>query len=113
MRTASRIFVFLLVALAAFWFTAANSGERVTIDLVLLRLTAPLPLVVFGSVLVGMIAVALVGVRADLETRRSILRYREVAARSTSADPVSEPPRFATEATDEPMPAAPHTTSAS
>ena len=112
MQVASRILVFLLVALAAFWFTAANSGERVTVDLVLLRLTAPLPLVVFGSVLVGMIAVLLVGLRADLETRRAILRYREVAARSTAADLASQPPRFATEGSDERMPAEPHTTSA-
>ena len=89
MRIASRILVFVLIALLAFWFTAVNSGERVTVDFVILRLTVPLPLVVFGSVLVGMLAVLFVGLKADIQTRRAIQKFREVAAASGR---VSEPP---------------------
>jgi hypothetical protein len=64
----------------------------VTVDLVLLRLTVPLPLVVFGSVLVGMLAVLLVGLKADLQTRRAIQRFREVATASKPSSRVSELP---------------------
>jgi len=92
MRIASRLLIFAMIALLAFWFTAANSGERVTVDLVLLRLTVPLPLVVFGSVLVGMLAVLLVGLKAVLQTRRAIQRFREVATASTPSGRVSDPP---------------------
>lgn len=92
MRIASRLLIFVLIALLAFWFTAANSGERVTVDLVVLRLTIPLPLVVFGSVLVGMLAVLLVGLKADLQTRRAIQKFREVATASAPSGRVSEPP---------------------
>ncbi|MFQ5678807.1 MAG: LapA family protein [Gemmatimonadota bacterium] len=78
MRTGVRIAVFLAVGLAAFGFTIANSREMVTVDLLLFRLRASLPFVVLGSVLVGMVAVFLVGLRADLRTRRMLQRYRSV-----------------------------------
>jgi len=91
MRIASRILIFVLIALLAFWFTAVNSGERVTVDLVILRLMVPLPLVVFGSVLVGMVSVLLVGLKADIQTRRAIQKFREVAA-SAASGRVPEPP---------------------
>ncbi len=86
MRIWSRLLAFLVVALAAFWFTVANANERVTVDLVLFRLTTSLPLLVFGSMLIGMLAVIFVGLRADLQTRRALQRLREPAAgRSPSA----------------------------
>lgn len=78
MKVGSRVVAFLLAAVLAFWFAAENAGEVVTVDLLLFRLRMALPLVVLGSVLVGMLAVFLVGLRADLETRRTLRRYRRV-----------------------------------
>lgn len=78
MRLGSRILAFALVAALAFWFTAENSRELVNVDLFLFRIRASLPLIVFGSMLVGMLAVFLVGLRADLRTRQLLSRYRAV-----------------------------------
>ena len=78
MRAWTRLVTFLLVTLVAFWFTVENATESVTVDLVLFRLNAPLPLVVFVAMLAGMLAVLGVGLRADLHTRRMLQRYREV-----------------------------------
>lgn len=90
MKLASRILAFVLLALLAFWFTAENSRELVNIDLFLFRVRASLPLVVFGAMLVGMVAVFLVGLRADLRTRRLLGRYREALERLGAGPP---PPR--------------------
>ena len=78
MNNWSRIVLFLLIALLAFWFAVANSREVVAVDLLLFRITISLPLVVLGSILVGMVAVFVVGLRADLRTRRMLERYRDV-----------------------------------
>lgn len=78
MRGWSRLVTFLLVTLVAFWFTVENASESVSVDLVLFRVSAPLPLVVFVAMLIGMLAVLGVGLRADLHTRRMLQRYREV-----------------------------------
>ena len=64
MRLISRFVGLALVILAAFWFTAANASELVTIDFAFLRIQASLPLVVFGSVLAGMGLSLFVGWRA-------------------------------------------------
>jgi hypothetical protein len=83
-RLISRLVGLALVILAAFWFAAANADELVLIDLVLVRIRASLPLVVFGSVLVGMGVSFLVAWRANRREagpagirgrrRRSLLR---------------------------------------
>lgn len=74
--------VLLLTGLAA-GFALANSGERVTVELGLATLRGvSLPLVVFVSVLLGMVLVLAVGLRADLRTRRRLRRYRELLDRS-------------------------------
>lgn len=75
-RLWSRVLAFVLVAGAAFWFTVENAARQVTVDLILFRVSASVPLVVFGSVLAGMIIVFLVGLRADLQTRRTLERFR-------------------------------------
>lgn len=75
-RLWSRVLAFVLVAGAAFWFTVENAARQVTLDLILFRVSASVPLVVFGSVLTGMIIVFLVGLRADLQTRRTLERFR-------------------------------------
>lgn len=69
MRNLPRLLAFAICVLLAFWFTAENADEIVRIDLAFLRIRASLPLVVFGSVLLGMIATLIVGWRADRRTR--------------------------------------------
>lgn len=78
MRLISRLVGFALVILAAFWFTAANASETVTIDLVFVRIHASLPLVLSGSVLVGMGLSLFVGWLADRKAGR---RTRELDVR--------------------------------
>lgn len=72
----SRAVAFVLVAGVAFWFTVENAAREVTVDLILFRISTSVPLVVFGSVLVGMVTVFLVGLRADLQTRSTLQRLR-------------------------------------
>lgn len=77
MKSWMRVLSFVAVAAFSFAFAAANASERVTLNLGLLTLrSVSLPVVVFASVLVGMIAVFVVGLRADLRTRRLLQRYR-------------------------------------
>lgn len=78
MRLITRTLVFVIVILAAFWFTAENARELVVIDLAFLRVRASLPLVVFGSILAGMGLSLFAGWRAErrLEGRRSASRPR-------------------------------------
>lgn len=74
--------VLVLTGLAA-GFAVANGGETVTVELGLVTLRGvSLPLVVFCSVLVGMILVLAAGLRADLRTRRRLERYRELLDRT-------------------------------
>lgn len=74
-----RALTFVVVAGLAFAFAAANGDQQVTVELGLVTLrSVSLPVLVFGSVLVGMLAVFVAGLRADLRTRRTLRRYREV-----------------------------------
>lgn len=74
-----RALTFVVVAGLAFAFAVANGDQQVTVDLGLVTLrSVSVPLLVFGSVLLGMLAVFLAGLRADLRTRRTLRRYREV-----------------------------------
>jgi len=77
-RLITRTLVFVIVILSAFWFTAENAREIVSIDLAFLRVRASLPLVVFGSILAGMGLSFLIGWRAErrLEGRASHSRPR-------------------------------------
>ncbi|MEE9208228.1 MAG: hypothetical protein V3U67_07630 [Gemmatimonadota bacterium] len=73
------VLVVVAVALLAFWFAAANGYERVRVRLGFITLeSVSMPALVFGSLLIGMIAMLLVGLRADLRTRRMLRRYREI-----------------------------------
>ncbi len=73
--------VVLLAGLAA-GFAVANGNERVTVELGLITVRrVSLPLVVFVSVLLGMLLVLAAGLRADLRTRRRLRRYRELLDR--------------------------------
>lgn len=74
-----RVLTFVVVAGLAFGFAVANGDQRVTVELGLVTLrSVSVPVLVFGAVLVGMLAVFLAGLRADLRTRRTLRRYREV-----------------------------------
>jgi uncharacterized integral membrane protein len=72
----------LLLAGLAAGFAVANGEERVTVELGLITVRrVSLPLVVFVSVLLGMVLVLAAGLRADLRTRRRLRRYRELLDR--------------------------------
>lgn len=72
MRFVTRTLAFVLVILAAFWFTAENAAELVNIDLAFVRVRASLPLVIFLSVLGGMGVATLIGWRAERAARRRV-----------------------------------------
>jgi uncharacterized integral membrane protein len=88
MRALPRLVAFLIAALLAFWFTVENANETVRIDLVLFRIDAALPIVIFTSVLLGMGATLLVGWCAEGRRRRA-LRNASFEAR----DPLRSAPR--------------------
>lgn len=82
MRTTVRVLNVLLLVGAAAGFAVANDGHRVTVELGLMTLRrVPLTVVVFASVLLGMVLVLAAGLRADLRTRRQLRRYRELLDR--------------------------------
>lgn len=57
-------------------FAYLNSGHRVTLRLGIVTFYAvPLTVVVFGSVIVGMVIMLVAGIRSDLKVRR-VLRVR-------------------------------------
>ena len=71
------LFVAAFSAIAAL-FAVQNGGVRVPLHLGIVTLrSVSLPVVVFGSVIVGMLLVFLAGLRADLKTRRMLRRYRD------------------------------------
>jgi len=73
-----RISIILGSSALAALFAWLNMGERVTLRLGIVTLRSiPLSAVVFFSILIGMILVFVVGLRADLKTRRMVRRYRE------------------------------------
>lgn len=66
----------LLLLVSSLAFAYLNSGHRVTLRLGLATLYGvPLTVVVFGSVIAGMVVMLVAGVRSDLKVRR-ILRVR-------------------------------------
>lgn len=82
LKTAVRVVNVLILAGLATGFAVANGGQRVDLELGLFALRdVSLPMVVFGSVLLGMVLVLIAGLRADLRTRRRLRRYREVLDR--------------------------------
>jgi len=64
------------VVVLAMAFAAANAGNRVTLELGLITLyRAPVTLVAFSGLLVGMVVMFVAGIQSDLKVRR-ILRDR-------------------------------------
>jgi uncharacterized integral membrane protein len=70
----------LIVALLA-WFAYANSDQSVDIELGLFTLRGiSLPILVYGSVVAGMLLMVAVGLRNDMRTRQALDRYDKIAA---------------------------------
>lgn len=83
MRGWSRLLTIALSAALAFLFAAQNGRETVDVQLGPFALRAvSLPAVVFGAILLGMVVVLLVGLRADMQARVMMRRYREKLDRS-------------------------------
>lgn len=71
------------------WFASAHYPQRVTIDLGLFRLRdIPLPFALYGAAVVGMAFMLLIGLRADLRTRRLLERYQAIAELERAAQRV-------------------------
>lgn len=85
MRFVTRLLAFVVVILAAFWFSVRNGNELVNVVLPFLRIRAPLSLVVFACILGGMGLSGLLAWRAERRARR-------LAHRAASARLAQEPP---------------------
>lgn len=85
MRFVMRLLAFVVVILAAFWFTARNAGELVNVVLPFLRIRASLPLVVFACILGGMGLSGVLAWRAERRARR--LAHRAATARLAHRPP--------------------------
>ena len=82
-----RIAIILGSSALASVFAWLNIGERVTLRLGIVTLRSiPLSAVVFLSILIGMTLVFAVGLRADLKTRRMLLRYRDALGQGSPPD---------------------------
>lgn len=102
MRFVTRLLAFVVVILAAFWFSVRNGNELVNVVLPFLRIRAPLSLVVFACILGGMGLSGLLAWRAERRARR--LAHRAAAARLAHEPPaVTESPA----PTESPMPEPP------
>lgn len=78
MRGWSRFLTIALSAAVAFMFAVQNGRELVNLRLGPLTLRGvSLPTVVFGAVLLGMIVIFIAGLRADMQARVMMRRYRE------------------------------------
>lgn len=91
MRFVMRLLAFVVVILAAFWFSVRNGNELVNVVLPFLRIRAPLSLVVFACILGGMGLSGLLAWRTERRARR--LAHRAASAR-LAHEPlaVPEPP---------------------
>lgn len=78
MRGWSRLLTIALSIAFAFMFAVQNGRELVNVRLGPLTFRgASLPVVVFGAILLGMVVVFIVGLRADMQARVMMRRYRE------------------------------------
>lgn len=82
-----RVGIVLGSSVAAALFAWLNMSERVTLHLGIVTVRSiPVSIVVFCSILFGMALLFLVGLRADLKTRRMLRRYRETLGQGWSTD---------------------------
>lgn len=72
----------LILLLLSLGFAVVNGSQRVRVDLAVITLyRVPLALVVFGSLVLGMVIMLLVGVQADLKVRRLLKEKLEEEGR--------------------------------
>lgn len=63
------------------WFAYANGGQTVDLHLGLFTLRGiSVPVVVYGSVIAGMLLVVGVSARSDLRSQKALERYDQIAA---------------------------------
>lgn len=86
------------LALAAAGFAWLNGDVRVGINLGLVRIdSAPLPVVVVVSFLLGMLTLFFASLKADLRMQRMLRRYREALGREPASPTRSSEPDPATD----------------
>jgi len=77
-RRWSRVLTVVLITALAFLFAVQNAHQLVNVRLGPITLRgASLAAVVFGAVLLGMIVVFIAGLRADMQARTIMRKYRE------------------------------------
>ncbi|HET8655852.1 MAG TPA: hypothetical protein VFL93_10090 [Longimicrobiaceae bacterium] len=82
----------VLIGLIVGLFVWLNAGERAVLDFgVFVLYRVPLPAIVLLSVLIGMVAMFLAGLRHDLEVRR-VLRERGLIEPPAPPRPPAPPP---------------------
>ncbi len=63
------------------WFAAVHMDQAVDLRFGLFTLRdVPLPVVIYATLVVGMLAIVAVGLRADLRSRTALKRYDKIAA---------------------------------
>lgn len=78
----------LVLTVLATGFAWLNGTERVDLHLGLVRLRdVPLPAVVFGTFLLGMLSLFLASLRSELRTRRRLRSYRQALGAEPGFDP--------------------------
>jgi uncharacterized integral membrane protein len=70
------------------WFAYANGGQSVDLHFGLFTLRdVSLPVVVYGSVIVGMLLVVGVSWRSDLRAQQALKKYDQIAAKAMAGVP--------------------------
>ena len=73
-----RLLAGLVLAVFAAVFAWLNGAAQVDLNLGLFRIrSVPLPVIVFGAFLMGMLTLFLASLKAELRTQRMLRRYRE------------------------------------
>ena len=76
-----RILGGVVAVVALGWFAYANGGQTVDVHLGLFTLRGvSLPVVIYGSVIAGMLLVVGVSARSDLRAQKALKRYDQIAA---------------------------------
>ena len=80
-KLALRILGGALVVAALGWFAYANAGQSVDVEFGLFTLSdVSLPVLAFGSVILGMLFIVAISWRSDLRARQALEKYDQIAA---------------------------------
>lgn len=87
-----RVLVGAVAVVALGWFAYGNLDQAADLRLGLFTLrSVPLPVVVFGALVIGMLAMLAFGLRTDLRTRQALERYDKIAGELRDAVAAEEP----------------------